>query len=396
MHPLREGREAAGFLNSEDFSAGQGICVWAQALTLSRPGFSIPVFEFRKEIGKSDFGDRMSGRLEREQGVGQGDTQEQDGDDHGSDVQFLFNTTAGAIDVAVTTKGDADTAATGLKKDSSDQENCEEKFSDVENHIMHMVTNVTESVKRFMVSCGNMEEESGRSGKVLAAVGVGLVLLLLFAFSWRVFSYYQQIRQGGPDFSNLHFSQTSARSANLAALAAQAPGSGTLATEDDPSLGRKNAAVTVVEFADFGCPFSAEESYVVRALAKEFPDSVRFIYRDFPLDELHPGATLAAEAGNCAMDQQKFWEFHDALFTHQGEFTVEKLTATAEGLGMRADTFETCLTSGKYTHEVQNDLTDGVNAGVVGTPTFFVNGVKAEGAVPYAIFKELLQAFLQK
>jgi protein-disulfide isomerase len=311
-------------------------------------------------------------------------------------VQLFLNTTARAIDVSVTAESDADAAATGLEKDSGDQKNGEEEFCDVENHITHMVANVTEFVKRFVVSCGNMEEEGGRSGKVLAALGVGVVLLILFGFSWRVFSYYEQIRRGGPDFSNLHFSQTSAHTASLGALAAQAPGSGTLATEDDPSLGNKNAAVTVVEFADFGCPFSAEESYVVRALAKEFPDTVRFIYRDFPLDELHPGASLAAEAGNCAMDQNKFWEFHDALFAHQGDFTVDKLTATAEGLGLRADTFETCLTSGKYTHEVQNDLTDGVNAGVAGTPTFFVNGVKAEGAVPYAIFKELLQAFLQK
>lgn len=246
-----------------------------------------------------------------------------------------------------------------------------------------------------MLSYEGMDEREERIGSILATIAVGIVILLLFVFSWRVFSFYQQIKKSGGDFTQLRYAKTAARADSLKALAAKAPGSGELATKDDPTLGNANAKVTVVEFADFGCPFSAEESYVVRALAKEFPDTVRFIYRDFPLDELHPGATLAAEAGECAADQGKFWEFHDALFGRQSEFTVEKLVGVAESLDMNADTFETCLTSGKYTSEVQIDLTDGVAAGVVGTPTFFVNGVKAEGAVPYAIFKELLQAFLQ-
>jgi protein-disulfide isomerase len=244
-----------------------------------------------------------------------------------------------------------------------------------------------------VLSYVGMGEPGKRTESILAAVGVGVVLLLLFAFSWRVFSFYQQIRHGKVDFGNLRYSSTSARTESLRALAAKAPGSGELASKDDPSLGSADAKVTVVEFADFGCPFSAEEHYVVQALAREFPGTVRFIYRDFPLDDLHPGATLAAEAGECASDQDAFWAFHDELFAHQREFTEDELVGAAESVGMNANTFRTCLQSRKYTSEVQNDLTDGVNAGVVGTPTFFVNGVKVEGAVPYAIFKEVLQAF---
>ncbi len=246
-----------------------------------------------------------------------------------------------------------------------------------------------------MLSYGGMEERESRTGSIIASLGVGIILILLFVFSWRVFTFYQQIKHGTVDLTGLRYSSTAARTESLKALASKAPGSGELATKDDPALGSLKAKVTVVEFADFGCPFSGEESYVVRALAREFPDTVRFIFRDFPLDDLHPGATLAAEAGNCAADQGKFWEFHDSVFAHQGEFTVEKLVGLAEGVDMNADTFKTCLESGKYTNEVQADLADGVAAGVVGTPTFFVNGSLIEGAAPYAIFKEVIQAFLQ-
>ena len=246
-----------------------------------------------------------------------------------------------------------------------------------------------------MLSYVGMADRAARIESIIVSLGVGLILLLLFGFSWRVFTFYQQIRTGTVDFSKLHYSSSVARTDSLKALAAKAPGSGELASTDDPSIGNKNAKVTVVEFADFGCPFSAEESYVVRALAEEFPDTVRFVYRDFPLDELHPGATLAAEAGECAADQGKFWEFHDAMYGRSGEFTQDNLIGLAEGADLNADTFQACLQSGKYTSEVQNDLTDGVKAGVVGTPTFFVNGVMIEGAIPYAIFKEVIQAFLQ-
>lgn len=246
-----------------------------------------------------------------------------------------------------------------------------------------------------MLSYRGMADRAARIESVIVSVGVGLVLLLLFGFAWRVFTFYQEIKKGNVDFSKLHYSSTVARTDSLQALASKAPGSGLLASTDDPSVGNPKAKVTIVEFADFGCPFSAEESYVVRALAKEFPDTVQFIYRDFPLDELHPGATLAAEAGECAHAQGRFWEFHDAIYGHSGELTEDKLVGLAEGVGLNADTFRTCLQSGKYNGEVQTDLTDGVTAGVVGTPTFFVNGVKIEGAIPYAIFKEVIQAFSQ-
>ncbi len=240
-----------------------------------------------------------------------------------------------------------------------------------------------------------MLDRDARIERGFATAGALLLLVLLGVFSLRVFTYYRKIQKGQIDLTGLSFSATTVKAADLADLAKQAPGTGQLASTDDPSLGNAGAKVTVVEFADFGCPFSQQESYVVRALAKEFPDTVRFIYRDFPLPDLHPGADLAAAGGDCALEQGKFWEYHDALFAHSGDFTQDNLAGYAADAGLDQNAFSSCLASGKYQAEVANDETDGVNAGVVGTPTFFINGSKIEGAVPYAIFKATLQAFLQ-
>lgn len=228
----------------------------------------------------------------------------------------------------------------------------------------------------------------------LLSLGLGVFLIFVLAFTWRVFTFYRQIQNGTLDTTNLVFASTKVGTNRLQALAAGAPGSGELATDDDPVLGSDDAPITIVEFADFGCPYSAETSYVVRAIAKQYPDTVKVIYRDFPITELHPGSDLAAMGGECAQEQKKFWEYHDAIYKESGEFTEDSLLAVAEDAGLNLERFADCMTSGKYEEEIQNDLADGVAAGVRGTPTFFVNGVKVEGSVPFSVFTELIHAFL--
>jgi protein-disulfide isomerase len=241
-----------------------------------------------------------------------------------------------------------------------------------------------------------MEGSRRRIRSVIIGVSILGILLLSLAFLWRVFTFYRQIQSGTVDYSALHFQSTKSDASALLSLASGAPGSGKLATDDDPSLGDAHAPVTIVEFADFGCPFSAEESYVVRALARQYPDEVRFIYRDFPIPELHPGADIAAVGGECARDQGRFWEYHDVVFGHPTVFTPEILMSYADEAGLDTKKFSACLGSGKYEEEVQQDLADGVAAGVRGTPTFFINGVKIEGDVPFSIFTEIIHAFLTK
>lgn len=220
-------------------------------------------------------------------------------------------------------------------------------------------------------------------------------LVSLIVFSWRVFSFYRAIASGSvvPALAYTTDDFTRAGAAVLK-LAQEGAVVTDVATGDDPSIGSSKAPITIVEFADFGCPFSKEASVVVRAVAKQFPNDVRIIYRDLPLDDLHPGASLAAEAGECAQEQNMFWEFHDTIYGGSVEFTQEGLLNAASSIGLNEETFTACLASRSFEDEVNSDLLDGAAAGVVGTPTFFFNGVKVEGSIPFSVFNEIVHALL--
>lgn len=224
---------------------------------------------------------------------------------------------------------------------------------------------------------------------------LGAVLVLGVFFALRVFSFYRKIQNGTIDPQAFGVSRPSTEDALAAFVAsAQGKGSGDIATLDDPKTGGSSGAfLTIVEFADFGCPYSRETSGVVRALAKAFPDTVVFQYRDFPIEILHEGAELAAYAGVCAQAQGKFWEMHDVLYAQQ-DFTNDGIIAAAENVGLDVDTFVTCVNSEDTAAEVDADLADGVDAGVLGTPTFFFNGEKVEGAIPYDLFRSIIETFL--
>ncbi len=171
--------------------------------------------------------------------------------------------------------------------------------------------------------------------------------------------------------------------------------------DDDSILGKTNAAVTLIEFTDYQCPFCARHfTQTFAQIKQEYVDTgkVKYIVRDFPLS-IHPNAPKASEATECADDQDKFWEMHDALFEKQGLWSSapnasELFKQYATELGLDADDFGSCLDSGKYTAEVQKDFTDGSSGGVTGTPAFFVNGKKLSGAQPFAAFKAAIDAEL--
>ena len=179
------------------------------------------------------------------------------------------------------------------------------------------------------------------------------------------------------------------------------PSAATVPTDDDdPSLGSASAAVTVIEFSDFQCPFCKRwhtDSWA--QLKAEYVDTgkVRFVYRDFPLS-FHLQAQKAAEAAECADEQGKFWPYHDVLFEKgQGDGTglqAADLKQYAADLGLNAATFNSCLDSGKYAAEVNKDQSDGSAGGVGGTPTFFVNGEAIVGAVPYGTIKAAIDSAL--
>lgn len=153
-----------------------------------------------------------------------------------------------------------------------------------------------------------------------------------------------------------------------------------------PAKGPKDAKVTIVEFSDFQCPYCSKGRQVIDQVVKAYGNKVRVVFRDFPLN-FHEKAQKAAEAGQCANDQSKFWEMHDWMFDNQEALDVDSLKAAAAKIGLDSKKFDACLTSGEHAGAVAANLKAGQAAGVSGTPAFFINGVFLSGAQPFEKFK---------
>jgi len=160
---------------------------------------------------------------------------------------------------------------------------------------------------------------------------------------------------------------------------------------DDPQIGKQDSKVRIVEFADFQCPYCLEVFGVVREIITKYGDQIHFVYRDFPVLDLHPDAQKAAEAGQCANEQGKFWPMHDKLFINQNDLSLASLERYAEEIGLDIKVFKNCLNSNKYSKEVERDYLDGQILGVKGTPTFFINNFRISGAIPRDIFIGLIK-----
>lgn len=168
-----------------------------------------------------------------------------------------------------------------------------------------------------------------------------------------------------------------------------------------PYLGNSNAKLTVVEYADYRCPF-CEKFYTdtYPKLKSEYIDTgkIKFIYQDFAF--LGPDSNTAAEASHCAADQNMFWQYHDYLFSHQGSESSDWASAAnqkiiAQTLGLNTSQFNQCLDSGKYKQEVLNETDAGKKAGVTGTPSVFINGKIIVGAQPLSNFEQAINAALK-
>ena len=163
--------------------------------------------------------------------------------------------------------------------------------------------------------------------------------------------------------------------------------------DDDPMKGDENAPVTIVEFSDFQCPFCGKVEPTVKQILDIYKGKVKLVYRDFPLNS-HEFAQKAAEASECADEQDKFWEYHDKLFENQDALTIEDLKKYASGLELDTVKFNDCLDSGKYESEVQKDFEDGQKYGVSGTPAFFINGKLISGNQPFSVFQQIIEGEL--
>ncbi|MGW8178374.1 MAG: thioredoxin domain-containing protein [bacterium] len=169
-----------------------------------------------------------------------------------------------------------------------------------------------------------------------------------------------------------------------------------VASDGFPSVGPSNAPVTIVEFSDFECPYCSRLAKTIKKVANDYPDTVRLVFRQFPLKRIHPNAQRAAEAALCAGDQGKFWEMHDLMFEDQKNLKLNDLKEKAESIGLVKEEFSQCLESGKHAEAIQTDLYDGVRAGVSGTPAMFVNGIPMSGQVPYESFVKIIEEELER
>lgn len=152
---------------------------------------------------------------------------------------------------------------------------------------------------------------------------------------------------------------------------------------EDHIQGPEDAAVTLVEYGDYQCPFCGAAHPVVKRLQKHFGESLRFVFRNFPLTEIHAMAETAAETAEYAATQGKFWEMHDGIYEHQSRLSVELLTSLAEKHGLDARSLGEALENSTFEERVKKDFMSGVRSGVNGTPSFFINGARHDGPADF-------------
>jgi protein-disulfide isomerase len=148
----------------------------------------------------------------------------------------------------------------------------------------------------------------------------------------------------------------------------------------DHAQGDADAVVTLVEYGDYECTHCGRAYPIVKGVQERLGPKLRFVYRNFPLTQSHPHAQHAAEAAEAAGAQGQFWEMHDALFEHQRALDDQHLVQYAEALGLDGGRLQQDLASHAHAGRVREDFRSGIRSGVNGTPTFFINGIRHDGA----------------
>ena len=169
----------------------------------------------------------------------------------------------------------------------------------------------------------------------------------------------------------------------------------TVSAGDAPFRGGADASVTLIEFSDFHCPFCRKVQPVLNQLRSVYGSKVKFVYRDYPLDSLHPQARAASEAALCAGEQGKFWEYHGRLFKDESAPSEAGFQQIARDLGVDLEAFKKCTSSGKHKKAVEASMMEGRRLGVTATPTFFINGRILMGAVPAEEFTRIIDEELK-
>ncbi len=226
-------------------------------------------------------------------------------------------------------------------------------------------------------------------GKVILALIV-LTIILFFYFFYLMFNNYGNLKQGNIYNKDLGSWITAAEYQENKKVV------GEIMTEDDPWLGAENPLIYIVAFESFSCPFCKDNQEDLKKMINKFGQMVRFIFKDFPTEGLHPNVFKAHLAASCAQEQGKFWEYHDLLFANQGNFTEINLKSLAQSIGLDSKEFNTCLSSEEFSQEIRQDYANGVQVGVVGTPSYLVNGQLIPGTINYETWEEIIALIINQ
>src|SRR3977135_1190815 len=166
-------------------------------------------------------------------------------------------------------------------------------------------------------------------------------------------------------------------------------------TPRDHILGPANAPVTLVEYGDYECPHCGAAHPIVKLVLEHFGKNIRFIFRPFPLSQVHPSAETAAESAEFAGAHHRFWEMHDGIYENQDRLGLPLLFALAGALGLSETHLRNALVTGAYAPKVRTDFLGGVRSGVNGTPTFFINGRRHDGSYQFDDLAAAIEMVLQ-
>jgi protein-disulfide isomerase len=161
-------------------------------------------------------------------------------------------------------------------------------------------------------------------------------------------------------------------------------------SDRDHIEGRPDAALTLVEFGDYQCPYCGAAYPIVKQLQRDLGKKLRFVFRNFPLTQAHPYALVAAQAAEAAALQGKFWEMHDYIYENQDQLDPSILPLWAQELGLDVNEFAGAIKDGLVTERIREDRKSGVRSGVNGTPCFFIQGARFDGGADYDQLREAL------